>query len=41
MHCLVQEDMEYMGPVRVCDVEKAQNVIRQMAEEKLGWQWEV
>ena len=41
MYYLVQEDMEYMGPVRVCDVEKAQSEIRQLAEEKLGWQWEV
>lgn len=35
----IQEDMEYMGPVRRCDVEAAQSKIRRMAEEKLGWQW--
>lgn len=35
----VQEDMEYMGPVRRCDVEEAQKKIRNVAEEKLCWQW--
>lgn len=35
----IQEDMEYMGPVRRCDVEEAQKKIRNVAEEKLGWQW--
>lgn len=35
----IQEDMEYMGPVRRCDVEEAQRKIRKVAEEKLGWQW--
>lgn len=35
----IQEDMEYMGPVRRCDVEAAQCKIRKVAEEKLGWQW--
>lgn len=34
----IQEDMEYMGPVRRCDVEEAQRKIRKIAEEKLGWQ---
>ena len=35
----IQADMEYMGPVRRCDVEEAQREIRKIAEEKLGWQW--
>lgn len=35
----IQEDMKYMGPVRRCDVEDAQKKIRNVAEEKLGWQW--
>ncbi len=35
----IQEDMEYMGPVRRCDVEAAQCKIRRIAEEKLCWQW--
>lgn len=35
----IQEDMEYMGPVRRCDAEEAQRKIRKIAEEKLGWQW--
>lgn len=35
----IQNDMEYMGPVRRCDVEEAQKKIRNVAEEKLGWQW--
>lgn len=35
----IQENMEYMGPVRRCDVEEAQKKIRNVAEEKLGWQW--
>lgn len=33
----IQNDMEYMGPVRMCDVEEAQRKVRQVAEEKLGW----
>lgn len=33
----IQDDMEYMGPVRRCDVEDAQKKIRNVAEEKLGW----
>lgn len=33
----IQDDMEYMGPVRRCDVEDAQRKVRQVAEEKLGW----
>lgn len=37
----IQDDMEYMGPVRRCDVEDAQKKIRNVAEEKLGWQWKV
>ena len=32
----IQEDMEYMGPMRRCDVEDAQKKIRNVAEEKLG-----
>lgn len=34
-----QEDIEYTGPVRRCDVEEAQREVRKTAEEKLGWQW--
>ena len=37
----IQEDMEYMGPVRREDVKEAQKKIRNIAEEKLGWQWKV
>ncbi len=33
----LQETMEYMGPVRRCDVEEAQRKIMQIAKEKLGW----
>lgn len=36
----IQDDMEYMGPVRRCDVEDAQRKVRQVAEEKLGWKWQ-
>lgn len=39
LKCEIQADMEYMGPVRRCDVEEAQRKIRKIAEEKLGWQW--
>ena len=33
----IQEDMEYMGPLRMCDVEEAQKKILQIAKEQLGW----
>ncbi len=36
----IQDAMEYMGPVRMCDGEEAQRKIRQVAEEKLGWKWQ-
>lgn len=36
----IQDDMEYMRPVRRCDVEDAQRKVRQVAEEKLGWKWQ-
>ena len=32
----IQEDMEYMGPVRRCDVEAAQKKILQVAEDVWG-----
>lgn len=35
---IVQEVMEYMGPVRLCDVETAQKKILQIAKEYLGWE---
>ena len=34
---MLQEDMEYMGPVRRCDVEDAQKKIREIARNTLGW----
>ena len=34
---ILQEDMEYMGPVRRCDVEDAQKKIREIARNTLGW----
>jgi len=34
---IVQEDMEYMGPVRMSDVEDAQRKIVQAANNILGW----
>lgn len=36
----IQEDMEYMGPIRLCDVESAQKKILQLAKEHLGWEGE-
>ena len=33
----VQDAMEYMGPVRRCDVEEAQKKIMQIAKDTLGW----
>lgn len=36
----VEDDMEYMIPVRRCDVEAAQVKIRKIAMEKLGWDWQ-
>lgn len=38
---ILQEDMEYMGPVRMCDVETAQKKISQIARRYLGWADEV
>lgn len=36
----VEDDMEYMTPVRRCDVEAAQAKIRKIAKERLGWDWQ-
>ncbi len=36
----IQEEMEYIGPVRKCDVEAAQCKILEIAKEKLGWKLE-
>ena len=38
---IIQEDMEYMGPLRLCDVEAAQKKILQIAKEHLGLEDEV
>ena len=35
----IQDNMDYMGPVRMCDAMDAGRKIRQVSEEKLGWQW--
>ena len=35
---LIQEDMEYMGPVRMCDVEEAENKIIEVAKSVLNWE---
>lgn len=35
----IQDNMDYMGPVRMCDAVDAVRKIRQVSEEKLGWQW--
>ena len=34
---LIQEDMEYMGPVRMCDVEAAEEKIMEIARKALNW----
>lgn len=34
---LIQEDMEYMGPVRMCDVEEAEEKIIEVARNVLNW----
>ena len=34
---LIQEDMEYMGPVRMCDVEEAEGKIIEVARNVLNW----
>lgn len=34
---LIQEDMEYMGPVRMCDVEEAEEKIIKVARKVLNW----
>ena len=34
---LIQEDMEYMGPVRMCDVEEAEEKIIGVARKILNW----
>ena len=35
---LIQEDMEYMGPVRMCDVEEAERKIIEVAANVLSWE---
>ena len=35
---LIQEDMEYMGPVRMCDAEDAENKIIEVAKKVLNWE---
>lgn len=35
---LIQEDMEYMGPARMCDVEEAENKIIEVAQTVLNWE---
>ena len=35
---LIQENMEYMGPVRMCDVEEAENKIIEVAKSVLNWE---
>ena len=34
---LIQEDMEYMGPVRMCDVEEAEGKMIEVARNVLNW----
>lgn len=34
---LIQEDMEYMGPVRICDVEESEKKIIEIAKKELNW----
>ena len=34
----IQEDMEYMGPVRMCDVEEAEEKIIGVARNVLNWE---
>lgn len=38
LKCLIQEDMEYMGSVRMCDVEDAENKIIEVAKSVLNWE---
>ena len=35
---MIQEDMEYMGPVRMCDVEASEEQIIEVAKKELDWQ---
>ena len=35
---LIQEDMEYMGPVRMCDVEESESKIIGVARKVLNWE---
>ena len=35
---LIQEDMEYMGPVRMCDVEESEKEIIEIAKKELDWE---
>ena len=35
---LIQEDMEYMGPVRMCDVEESEKKIIEIAKKELNWE---
>lgn len=37
LRLLIQEDMEYMGPVRMCDVEEAEKKIIEVAKNLLNW----
>ena len=38
---MIQEDMEYMGPVRMCDVEEAEKKIIRIARNVLDWEDEI
>ena len=38
LRCWIQEDMEYMGPVRMCDVEEAGSKIIGVAKNVLNWE---
>ena len=34
---MIQEDMEYMGPVRMCDVEEAEEKIMEVARKEIKY----
>lgn len=34
---IVQEDMEYMGPIRLCEVEEAEAKIIEAAKKVIDW----
>ena len=38
LRLLIQEDMEYMGPVRMCDVEEAEKKIMEVVKNVLNWE---